>query len=72
MPLQILPQTEVWFAYLTVTVPATIPHGMNDISFDERFTRDVDVIFTFQGECWLIHSMVHGRLKRGPLPCGRI
>lgn len=36
-------------------------HGMDNISFNALFTRDVDVIFAFHGYRWLIHSMVHGR-----------
>jgi xylulose-5-phosphate/fructose-6-phosphate phosphoketolase len=41
--------------------PDDHPHGMDNISFNELFTRDVDVIFAFHGYRWLIHSMVHGR-----------
>jgi xylulose-5-phosphate/fructose-6-phosphate phosphoketolase len=41
--------------------PDDHPHGMDNISFDALFTRDVDVIFAFHGYRWLIHSMVHGR-----------
>jgi xylulose-5-phosphate/fructose-6-phosphate phosphoketolase len=41
--------------------PDDHPHGMDNISFNALFTRDVDVIFAFHGYRWLIHSMVHGR-----------
>ena len=41
--------------------PDDHPHGMDNISFNTLFTRDVDVIFAFHGYRWLIHSMVHGR-----------
>lgn len=41
--------------------PDDHPHGMDNISFDALFTKDVDVIFAFHGYRWLIHSMVHGR-----------
>ena len=41
--------------------PDDHPHGMDNISFDALFTRDVDVVFAFHGYRWLIHSMVHGR-----------
>jgi xylulose-5-phosphate/fructose-6-phosphate phosphoketolase len=41
--------------------PDDHPHGMDNISFNGLFTRDVDVIFAFHGYRWLIHSMVHGR-----------
>jgi xylulose-5-phosphate/fructose-6-phosphate phosphoketolase len=41
--------------------PGDHPHGMDNISFDALFTRDVHVIFAFHGYRWLIHSMVHGR-----------
>jgi xylulose-5-phosphate/fructose-6-phosphate phosphoketolase len=41
--------------------PDDHPHGMDNISFEALFTRDVDVVFAFHGYRWLIHSMVHGR-----------
>jgi xylulose-5-phosphate/fructose-6-phosphate phosphoketolase len=41
--------------------PDDHPHGMDNISFNALFTRNVDVIFAFHGYRWLIHSMVHGR-----------
>ena len=41
--------------------PDDHPHGMDNISFDALFTRDIDVVFAFHGYRWLIHSMVHGR-----------
>jgi xylulose-5-phosphate/fructose-6-phosphate phosphoketolase len=41
--------------------PDDHPHGMENISFNGLFTKDVDVIFAFHGYRWLIHSMVHGR-----------
>jgi xylulose-5-phosphate/fructose-6-phosphate phosphoketolase len=41
--------------------PDDHPHGMDNISFDALFTRNVDVVFAFHGYRWLIHSMVHGR-----------
>ena len=41
--------------------PDDHPHGMDNISFDALFTKDVDVVFAFHGYRWLIHSMVHGR-----------
>ncbi len=37
------------------------PHGMDDISFESLFTKDVPVIFAFHGYPWVIHPMVHGR-----------
>ena len=45
--------------------PDDHPHGMDNISFNAMFTRDVDVIFAFHGYRWLIHSMVHGRANEG-------
>jgi xylulose-5-phosphate/fructose-6-phosphate phosphoketolase len=41
--------------------PDDHPHGMDNISFDALFTRNVDVVFAFHGYRWIIHSMVHGR-----------
>ena len=45
--------------------PDDHPHGMDNISFNSLFTRDVDVVFAFHGYRWLIHSMVHGRANEG-------
>jgi len=45
--------------------PDDHPHGLDNISFNSLFTRDVDVIFAFHGYRWLIHSMVHGRANEG-------
>lgn len=41
--------------------PKEHPHGMDDISFESVFTKDVHVIFAFHGCPWVIHPMVHGR-----------
>jgi xylulose-5-phosphate/fructose-6-phosphate phosphoketolase len=41
--------------------PDDHPHGMDNISFNELFTPNIDVVFAFHGYRWLIHSMVHGR-----------
>lgn len=41
--------------------PRAHPHGMDDISFEALFTKDVPVIFAFHGYPWVIHPMVHGR-----------
>ncbi len=41
--------------------PDDHPHGMDNISFNALFTRDIDVVFAFHGYRWIIHSMVHGR-----------
>ena len=41
--------------------PNDHPHGMDDISFEAMFTKDVPVIFAFHGYPWVIHPMVHGR-----------
>ncbi len=47
---------------LTVLMsPDDHSHGMDNISFDALFTKNVDVVFAFHGYRWLIHSMVHGR-----------
>jgi xylulose-5-phosphate/fructose-6-phosphate phosphoketolase len=45
--------------------PDDHPHGMDNISFEALFTRDVDVVFAFHGYRWIIHSMVHGRANEG-------
>jgi xylulose-5-phosphate/fructose-6-phosphate phosphoketolase len=41
--------------------PKDHPHGMDDISFEALFTKEIPVIFAFHGYRWVIHPMVHGR-----------
>ncbi|WP_311970374.1 phosphoketolase family protein [Pseudomonas baltica] len=41
--------------------PNDRPHGMDHVSFEALFTREVPVMFAFHGSTWVIHSMVHGR-----------
>ena len=45
--------------------PDDHPHGMDNISFESLFTKDVHVIFAFHGYRWVIHPMVHGRPNEG-------
>jgi xylulose-5-phosphate/fructose-6-phosphate phosphoketolase len=45
--------------------PNDHPHGMDNISFEDLFTKDVPVIFAYHGYRWTIHSMVHGRSNEG-------
>ena len=42
-------------------MPDEHPHGMDNMSFNALFTKDVPVIFAFHNNRWLIHTMVHGR-----------
>src|ERR1035441_6660696 len=42
-------------------MPDDHPHGMENMSFNELFTKDAHVIFAFHNNRWLIHTMVHGR-----------
>ena len=44
-----------------LSAPEDRPHGMDHVSFEALFTRDVPVMFAFHGSTWVIHSMVHGR-----------
>jgi xylulose-5-phosphate/fructose-6-phosphate phosphoketolase len=41
--------------------PDDHPHGMDNLSFEAIFTKDIPVIFAFHGYRWVIHPMVHGR-----------
>jgi xylulose-5-phosphate/fructose-6-phosphate phosphoketolase len=41
--------------------PSVHPHGMDEASFIELFTSDVDVVFAFHGYPRAIHEIVHGR-----------
>jgi xylulose-5-phosphate/fructose-6-phosphate phosphoketolase len=45
--------------------PSNHPHGMDDMSFEAIFTKDIPVIFAFHGYPWVIHPMVHGRANEG-------
>jgi xylulose-5-phosphate/fructose-6-phosphate phosphoketolase len=42
-------------------MPHDHPHGLDNMSFNELFTKDVDVVFAFHNNRWVIHSMVHAR-----------
>jgi xylulose-5-phosphate/fructose-6-phosphate phosphoketolase len=46
---------------MALMLPRDHPHGMDNMSFDELFTKTADVIFAFHNNRWLIHSLVHGR-----------
>ncbi len=37
------------------------PHGMDDDTFEDMFTKDKPVIFAFHGYPMIIHELVHGR-----------
>jgi xylulose-5-phosphate/fructose-6-phosphate phosphoketolase len=37
------------------------PHGLDDIEFDELFTKDKPVIFAFHAYPWLIHRLTYRR-----------
>ncbi|HSD95952.1 MAG TPA: hypothetical protein VLB06_02310 [Sulfuricaulis sp.] len=39
------------------------PHVLSDVNFDEPFTRDMFVIFSFHTYPWLIHRLTYRRTK---------
>jgi xylulose-5-phosphate/fructose-6-phosphate phosphoketolase len=41
--------------------PDDHPHGMDNITFNQLFTREQPVVFAFHGYPHIIHSLVHGR-----------
>lgn len=45
--------------------PSQHPHGLDDESFAELFTNDVDVVFAFHGYAQAIHHVIHGRANAG-------
>jgi xylulose-5-phosphate/fructose-6-phosphate phosphoketolase len=45
--------------------PDVHPHGMDEPSFVDVFTRDVDVVFAFHGYQRAIHEILHGRPEPG-------
>lgn len=46
---------------MTLLRPKDHPHGMDELTFKELFTDDVDVVFAFHGFPGAIHQLVHGR-----------
>jgi xylulose-5-phosphate/fructose-6-phosphate phosphoketolase len=45
--------------------PDVHPHGMDEPSFVDIFTRDADVVFAFHGYQRAIHEILHGRPHAG-------
>ena len=45
--------------------PDVHPHGMDEPSFVDTFTRDADVVFAFHGYQRAIHEILHGRPHAG-------
>jgi len=46
---------------MTLFPPAAHPHGMDEVSFVDLFTRGTDVVFAFHGYQGAIHEILHGR-----------
>jgi xylulose-5-phosphate/fructose-6-phosphate phosphoketolase len=46
---------------MTLFTPDVHPHGMDDHTFIDLFTRHTDVVFAFHGYQCAIHEIVHGR-----------
>jgi xylulose-5-phosphate/fructose-6-phosphate phosphoketolase len=46
---------------MTLFSPREHPHGMQDDSFIDLFTRDVDVCFSFHGYPGAVHQLLHAR-----------
>jgi xylulose-5-phosphate/fructose-6-phosphate phosphoketolase len=46
---------------MTLFPPDAHPHGMDQASFVELFTRSTDVVFAFHGYQRAIHELIHGR-----------
>ncbi len=46
---------------MTLFPPAAHPHGMDEVSFVDLFTRGADVVFAFHGYQRAIHEILHGR-----------
>ncbi len=41
--------------------PREHPHGMPPDTFEELFTRDTDVVFSFHGYPGAVHQLIHAR-----------
>ncbi len=50
---------------MTLFPPDVHPHGMDEPSFVDIFTRDADVVFAFHGYQRAIHEILHGRPEPG-------
>ncbi len=46
---------------MTLARPKDHPNGMSGLLFEELFTNDKDVVFSFHGYPGAIHQLVHGR-----------
>jgi len=46
---------------MTLFTPDVHPHGMDEGTFGQLFTRDRDVVFAFHGYQRAIHESIHGR-----------
>ena len=46
---------------MTLFPPGVHPHGMDEASFAELFTREAHVVFAFHGYQRAIHQLIHGR-----------
>jgi xylulose-5-phosphate/fructose-6-phosphate phosphoketolase len=46
---------------MTLFPPDVHPHGMDEASFADTFTRDAHVVFAFHGYQRAIHQIIHGR-----------
>jgi len=46
---------------MTLFPPDVHPHGMDEPSFVDLFTSDVDIVFAFHGYQRAIHEIIHGR-----------
>jgi xylulose-5-phosphate/fructose-6-phosphate phosphoketolase len=55
---------------MTLFPPDAHPHGMDEPSFVDIFTRSVDVVFAFHGYQRAIHEIIHGRPHAGRFHVG--
>ncbi|WP_336945416.1 phosphoketolase family protein [Asaia sp. HN010] len=49
---------------MTLQSPSEHPHGLDDVMFDNLFTKDKPVLFAFHGYPQLIHRLIYRRSNR--------
>ncbi|ETC99804.1 phosphoketolase [Asaia sp. SF2.1] len=49
---------------MTLQSPSEHPHGLDDVTFDNLFTKDKPVLFAFHGYPQLVHRLIYRRSNR--------
>lgn len=49
---------------IKLQLPGEHPHGLSDVDYNDRFTRDVSVIFVVHADRWLFHRPIYRRANQ--------